>query len=435
MTTSARVLYDAAGRPPMPGAQPVASSCWWCGMPSTVALDRDKTIAGTFGDSALARSKASGWICIACAWTLCERVAIPPAYAARRMSTIFRTGRRFQGVVCGEPAAKYLGLELADGRIGLWSLGANAKAEEGWTAAVSSLRSEPRDIGPCRFLRAVDATDIAPDATEKFRSYHHFGGVNLPWSVATDSDKAWIRHLLQNPPGGAWTAVIGDGQKHAAIFARISPGAPHGIQSVYFRPLGVDIYYSPSHFAEVVAAVDLCRAAGWSDEEIQTGQQVMGTSRDILDMLPAWVATDPILGSQRGLPLIDLALYLGRPRTELRDDPAIIAALRTPTEAIIAAFAARGEDERGKESMGASTASVRPETGALPEVQVGSIIRLPVPGPGSGPGPEPDRADPAPAPVGAGVPDSRHGVSGHDRKRKGGTAGAGGNVQLSLFGG
>ena len=434
MNTAARLLYDAAGRPPMPGSQPVACTCWWCGLPSTVALDQDKTIPDTFGDSALARSKSSEWICTACAWTLCERVAIPKAYAARRMATIFRTGRRFQGVVCGEPAAKYLGLELAGGQIGLWSLGSNAKAEEGWTAAVSSLRSEPRDIGPCRFLRAVDAADIAPDATEKFRSYHHFGGTGLPWSIATDSDKAWIRNLLQSPPVGEWCAVIGDGKKHAAIFAQISPGAPHGIQSVYFRPLNTSIYYNPAHFAEVVTAVDLCRAAGWSDEEIRTGQQVMGTTRDLLDMIPAWMATEAILDPQRALPLMDLALYLGRPRTDLRDDPAIVAALRAPTEAIIAALAARGEDGREEKGMGAACASLRPETGALPEVQDGSVLRIRDAGAGSGPGPDPDRADPPPATVGGSVPDSRHGVSGHARQRKGRAARDAGDVQLSLFG-
>jgi len=105
----------------------------------------------------------SEWLCLPCGWTLCDRILLPAEIGAAKIRARASRGGRSIVSVRGAPAARWLVLELADGRVGLWTTGANAAADEPWTEVVAELRAAPRDVGPCRFVEAVAVEDLAPE--------------------------------------------------------------------------------------------------------------------------------------------------------------------------------------------------------------------------------------------------------------------------------
>ncbi len=313
MSTATRILWRSAGTPLRSGVESHAAVCWWCGLSSLQSAPRS-LVPDTFPDRPLARAKGSDWICAACAWTLCETVAIPEAQGRARIANLAAQGRRAQVRVRGGSAARYLILRLADDRIGLWQAGESAKKEEEWKAAIAELRQNPIPLPGIPFLESVVLTDLAPDATEKFRSYHHFGGAVLPWEVATDSDKARIKAILLSPPAGPYAAVIGDGQKHAAIYAE--PGFGPVDCCVYFRPAHRNLRYVPAELDGLILAIEQLCVAGADDTEILSGRYQRPSP-----LLPRALATaEPVVARWRGGAFIDLALYLRRPRPVLLED-------------------------------------------------------------------------------------------------------------------
>jgi len=348
MPTAARILWRSAGSPLREGVGFVAepSHCWWCGLGGLPFGRVEGIISPDFPDRVMAKAGKSPLICAACAWTLNERARIPAAYAAKRMATLCATGRRMQGVLRGA-SGKWVALLLESGKIGLWSVGPTAASEDPWKKAIPALRVAPADVGPCHFLEAVDPVELEPDASEKFRNYHHFGGESLPWEVATDSDKARIRDRLFRPPVGEYVAAIGDGQKHAVIYAE--PGFGPDQAAVYFRPAGLTIFYHPSRLIRLVDAVELMVAAGCDDDEL-----VAGVYRRVsVPLILARKQTDLILSEHRGSAIFDLALYLRRTRPELKEDQALAARLCPPTpppgperDAPIALVDSAGNDAR-----------------------------------------------------------------------------------------
>jgi len=97
--------------------------------------------------------------------TLWSRLVAVPPYEdpVDRAAQYLWLQARSAGPRRSAPAARWLVLELADGRVGLWTTGANAAADEPWTEVVAELRAAPRDVGPCRFVEAVAVEDLAPE--------------------------------------------------------------------------------------------------------------------------------------------------------------------------------------------------------------------------------------------------------------------------------
>jgi len=228
-----------------------------------------------------------------------------------------------QGVLRGVQG-KWLALLLEDGQIGLWTVAGKASEEDPWKKAIPQLRKTPADVGPCRFLESVSPADLEPDATEKFRNYHHFGGVNLPWEVVTAGDKARIRELLFSPPTGEYVAVIGDGQKHGVINA--NPGYGPDMAAVYYLPSLQTIDYRPSRLAALVDAVELRVAAGCDDEELISGKYIKSS----VSIMLAIKQTAAIFSDYHGSPIFELALFLRRARPQLKEDQTLGERIRPP---------------------------------------------------------------------------------------------------------
>jgi hypothetical protein len=233
-------------------------------------------------------------------------------------------------VVDGAPG-RWLALRLDNGQIGLWSTVSPAvskTAELDWAKVKEDLRKDPRDVGMVLLQKIVPPEAIEPDESEKFRNYHHFGGANLPWEVATDSDRMRIRHLLLNPPEGEYVAAIGDGQKHAIIYAE--PGLGPEDCRVYLRTAGKTISYVPEKLSAQLHAIEQLVVAGADDEEIVNGKY----TRLAVPMMIALRIAEPIIAPVRGSATLDLLLYMRRTRAELKEDLALGQSVTSPAPSV-----------------------------------------------------------------------------------------------------
>lgn len=313
------LLWEAAGRPAnttdltgrvdavrVPGAL-----CWWCGHAAPDGWSRPRScLPDTFPFPLEAAVPASPWLCLPCGWTLCDRVALPAALGQAKIRQRAARGGRLIVSVRGEPAERWLVLELADGRVGLWRPLGNAAADEPWLERVAELRSTAEGAAD-----VVAYADLAPDSTEKFRSYHHLAHAGR-WWPCTDSDRAAIRAWLLDPPAPPWVCVLGDGKKHAAIDAQRNDAVTthNDLCVVWHR--GDVVSYQPAGLATLVAAVEALIHAGANDEDVASGRY---TPRG-LDLALAIRQHDPTVAPARGGRVLPLALYLRRNRKELDAD-------------------------------------------------------------------------------------------------------------------
>lgn len=317
--TAAQILWMGAGCPECPTvADCTPGPCWWCGHSTSRRGRPLATLAETFPSTTLAAAPASRALCVPCGWTLSDHVRLPAEYARDRIALCADTGRRCQVALRDAQPERRLLLRLADGRIGLWTPGANARSEEPWAAARDDLRLAPATVGPCTYLGAVPLEDLG-DGPAKFRAFHHFGTARR-WWACTDTDRGAIRDWLLFPPAEPWVGVIGDGKAHAAIYARVSPGAGHGLQCVSYHPSrttveeGID--YEPAALARQIAAWEALIIAGAGDDDIATERyEARG-----LPLLLAIRAHDSTIAPLRGGPSADLVRYLRRSRKELTPD-------------------------------------------------------------------------------------------------------------------
>lgn len=315
VTSVTHLLWVSAGRPidttaaaggPVDAVQVPGARCWWCGHPSPDSWSRSRScLPDTFPYPLEAAVPESPWLCLPCGWTLCDRVALPREVAEDRIRRRARAGGRLVVSVRGAPAERWLILERG-GAVLLWRPGANAGAEEPWLEAVA------RGEVPPGAIDEVAYGDLAPDATEKFRAYHHLATPDR-WWPCTDTERAGIRAWLLAPPPPPWVAVIGDGKKHSAIDAQrldaVATTAELGV--AYYR--GAVVRYAPADLAALVDAVEGLVRAGAGDEEVETGRYAPRG----LDLLTATRRWDPVVAPYRGGPTLDLALYLRRNRKEL----------------------------------------------------------------------------------------------------------------------
>jgi len=310
-----RLLWTAAGSPTnttdltgrVDSALVPGSRCWWCGHASDRVRPRS-CLPDTFPYPAQVAVPESPYLCLPCGWTLCDRVALPGIIAGDKIRARATRGGRLIVSVRGAPAARWLVLELADGSVGLWTTGENAAAEEPWTEAVEALRGAPVDVGPCRYVEAVALADLAPEATEKFRAYHHFADPSGWWPF-TVANRQELRARLLAPPRSPWVCVIGDGKGHAALQAQLLDA----VDAVYLHPERAVIRCSPVDLARWIAAVEALVIAGANDEEIASGRYAPRG----LDLLLAVRAHDPTVAEIRGGPTLALVTFLRRNRKEL----------------------------------------------------------------------------------------------------------------------
>ena len=315
-----RMLWEAAGRPELDVIThdaPDDYPCWWCGKSCEGAsVVVRHVLSDTFPLAHLAaKPEVTGrdQLCGACAWSFSDHIALPEDYARAKLIERAREGARVQVGVGSRDPVRRLALLLADGQVGLWKPGAAVRHEEVWHAQKEGLRVSPRNVGALHLDVIVNAADLHPGPTEKFRSYHH-AVIEGRWVVFTDSDKAKMRELVCAPPHSAWCLVIGDGQKHRACLAlgnpAMSPGADgRGIQVVHFD--GRDVFYAAHVLLNLIAAVEQLLRAGVAENDIRTGNYRPSTGT------AAWAIRtyEPVISPERARGgTLDLALYLRRPK-------------------------------------------------------------------------------------------------------------------------
>lgn len=325
------MLWEAAGRPTAvehATSAPAGSRCWWCGHrcphhPDGGGWARPRAVLpDTFPFPADASAPRSEWLCLPCGWTLSDRVALPGSQGADKIAARCAKGGRLIVSVRGAPARRWLVLQLADGTVGLWEPATNVAGEEGWTAALGALRTAPADVGPCRFVDAVPLDALQPEATEKFRSYHHLAhgpqpdGTPARWWPCTDTQRLQIRDWLLAPPAPPWVCVIGDGKKHAAVAAQLLDAVTTSAALCVVYHRGDLVAYRPEALARVISAVEALVSAGAGDDEIATG----GYAPRSLALLLAIRGHDRIVAPYRGGPVLPLATYLRRNRAQLAEE-------------------------------------------------------------------------------------------------------------------
>lgn len=308
----AELVWTGAGRPEEPTVTDApAGRCWWCaellrgrGAPRAIVPD-------TFPDAPIAACRSSAWLCPACAWAISGDAALPPGTTAGTLARRLAAGGRVVARIAGSEPTRRLVLRLASGRIGLWSTGTNAAAEEPWTAAVAELRDEPRDIGPCAFLGDVAEEDVVVEDRGAMRLYHHIGTA-ARWEVCMSdaAGRARLRAFLCDPPTEPWVCSIGDGQKHCLPRAEVSDGrSPTQIVGL----VGLPAVYAPATLRDALRAWRELLFLGAFDAEIMSGRykpaQLVAGART-LDRAIAPLRDHPTL--------LDLAALLRESRTDLR---------------------------------------------------------------------------------------------------------------------
>jgi hypothetical protein len=307
MLTAPALLWSGAGRPAPEGVVPSTAPCWWCGVASPGSgRPIDDAIPDTFPDRHRAAVPESGVLCAPCAWTMSDRIALPAELADAGLTRKLDEGGRLRVSVNGDdPGKPRLFLRLASGEIGVWPVGRNAAADEPWLAAREQLRQDP--VGAAAI---VPVSAISAGATARFRNYHHIGTPST-WRPCTNADRAVLRAFLLDPPADRpWVVVIGDGQKHGAIYATDAVVHPGDMPSAYID--GAVARWRAGELERLLAAIEVLRMGGHSDEEIVSGKYTRSSL--------AWRRYEPVVAVARLHPaLLDLAILIRRLPKELSD--------------------------------------------------------------------------------------------------------------------
>lgn len=315
------LLWHAAGCPTVANATPADGVCWWCAAPHVVGVPI-ATMPDTFLDACGrdAGSPASHHLCPACAWTLSDAIRMPvhvgtPLLHRALYGDQEHPGRVSVAVGSEAPARRLVAPVDARGhvyKVGVWERPGRAPDETRWVAARADLRMDPRDVGPARYLGAYSAHDLARSIGGKFRNFIPFATASGRWEMWTKADKAKVRAVLLNPPRERWTLAIGDGQKHAAIYAEVSDGGQRA-QVVYFD--GGLVFYAPDVLGDLLNAVSALLGFGARREEIESGRYRMNYQTEPGLGRRAFQAHERTVRRHRGGPLLGLALWLATRET------------------------------------------------------------------------------------------------------------------------
>lgn len=314
--TAARLLHAAAGHPE-PAGKPLVTTdapCWWCHQPCGRGTDAEAMIPQTFPQIDRRPPRQGRFVCEACAWTLASAPRFPAWFASEKLARYARDGRRCIVYHEGEPTTQLL-LTLEDGTVGRWSIARKSGDEKVWSDARDSLRTEPRDIGPCTYLGSVPLAELEAGPERFFFSYHHLGAIHadgsVEWIPTTDSRKDVLRSWVLSPPDCPHVIAIGTGKKHCLIFCEVS--AP-GAHVLHFQ--GDTTNYHPARLARLIEDIEALLLAGFSAEEIERGDYAPRDPAALMTL----TAHEQRVRPYRGSPLLSVALYLRRPLEDLRDD-------------------------------------------------------------------------------------------------------------------
>ncbi len=310
------LIWRSAGYPAPPNAIETQGVCWWCasGLDSVPLVGPSlgvplATMPDTFLDACGrdADQPSSAYLCPACAWTLSDAVRLPVHVGTPLLARALFGDQEHPGrvsVAIGNETPSRRLVASVEGGVGVWERPGKAADEARWVAARADLRHTPRDVGPARYLGAFPATDLARAVGGKFRNFIPFATASGRWEMWTKADRAKIRAVLLTPPRERWTLAIGDGQKHAAIYARVSDGSTRG-QVVYFE--GQVVYFDPDALRRVTEAVDALLRHGMRREAIETGRYPFIGDAAVLSAVKANEARILVF---RGGPLLPLAMWL-----------------------------------------------------------------------------------------------------------------------------
>lgn len=306
------MIWRAAGYPSHPHAETAPGACYWCAAPLDgliAGLSQGVPVSAmpdTFLDACgrEAGSPSSTHLCPACAWTLSDAVVLPRKVGApllaRALSGDGNHPGRLSVAVGDEPPTRRLVMPCRSG-VGVWERPGKPADESAWVDAHHRLRTEPATVGSARFVGIYGEAHLVGRVGGKFRNFIPFATASGRWEMWTKANRAEIRSVLVSPPTEPWTLAIGDGQKHAAIYARVSDGRVRG-QVVRFED--ATVHYDPEALRRVVEAVDALLAAGCRREHVEIGRYPMlGTS-------PTVRAMEARVRPFRGGPVFLLAMWL-----------------------------------------------------------------------------------------------------------------------------
>lgn len=310
------LLWRVAGCPETPeiiDCSEPSALCWWCARACGPRAAPSSGVPDTFPDAPLAGCRRSPWLCPACAWSISGDAILPPGTTAGTLTRRLADGGRVVAKIAGSDPVRRLVLTLDTGSVGVWQAGENAAAEEPWKAEIATLRTNPRDIGPCAYLGSVAPSDVVVEDRGAMRLYHHVGSESRGWKALTSdaSGRAQLRAWLTEPPPERWVGCIGDGQKHGLPRAEVSDGRqPFQIVSL----VGQTARYLPADLLAWIFAWESMLVAGAGDAEIIAGTYHRGS----LATVAAARKHEPALMRLRARPvLLDLVNLLRRSRTDL----------------------------------------------------------------------------------------------------------------------
>ena len=309
------LLWRAAGYPALPNVTPVDGVCYWCAAPHVAGIPLS-TMPDTFLDACGrdAGSPASRHLCPACAWTLSDAVRLPVHVGTPLLHRALYGDQEHPGrvsVAVGSEAPVRRLVATVGNAVGVWERPGKAADETRWVAARADLRTDPRDVGPARYLGAYSAHDLARSIGGKFRNFIPFATATR-WEMWTKADRAKVRAVLLNPPREPWTLAIGDGQKHAAIYAKVSDGSQRA-QVVRFED--TIVHYAPDALRRVTEAVDGMLKLGIRREAIESGRYPFGMFTDDALVMASLRVNEGRIRPFRGGPLLPLALWLAARET------------------------------------------------------------------------------------------------------------------------
>lgn len=264
-------------------------------------------------------SPSATHLCEPCAWTLSDAVRLPREVGGpllvRALAGDGEHPGRVAVAVGDEAPARRLVLRLNSGQVGVWERSGRPQEEAGWVRARASMVGTPSSVPGCAYLGAFDEAELAARVGGKFRNFIVYADTVSRWRMWTKADRRDVRAVLLSPSDGCgWTLAIGDGQKHAAIYAPVNV-AGASVSMVHFE--GATVTYRPHDLRGLVDAVEALLAAGVHRTCIESGRYAPRTGAE----LSAVRAQEPTVARWRGSALFGVAMWVAeRGATGLPDD-------------------------------------------------------------------------------------------------------------------
>lgn len=304
-------FWQTAGYPGIDGVESCAGLCWGCCAPTSLGVpvvDMPDTFMDVHGRDAGAPHARH--LCAACAWTLSDAIRLPVDVGRPLLVRALDGDGEHPGRVSvatrDEAPARRLVLRLMGGAVGVWERSGRPAEEARWVAARANLSGDPRDMPGCRYLGAYTAAHLSSRVGGKFRNFIAYAGPE-GWRMWTKANRAEVRAVVEKPPHTTWALAIGDGQKHAAIYAPLNvPVAGGAPGRVHYMGHAV-----PAGVSQLLDAMDALLAVGLSRQRLATGNYA-GAKLDAATMR-AVGRHESILAGYRGSPTFDLYLWLAGP--------------------------------------------------------------------------------------------------------------------------